>query len=144
MKRVSVHFFNLNPEKCITSNVFLLHFQSLVRDCAFITSVAGFKAFIDLRNASMSVELEYQAKNILNRLYNAIWHWKGSAYHILCAVEMLLKHGNDGLLNELFMPKNIQELWKCFGSRKHYVPIETQQLLAKYVYVRHYMKIKNS
>ncbi len=96
---------------------------------------------MDLRDASMSVGWEFQAKELLDRLFNAIWQRQGSAYYALCAVEMLLNNGNEGLLNELLNPKNIQELAKYFDDRQQFLLLETQQLLAKYVYVRSFMKV---
>ncbi len=101
--------------------------------CASINSAKGLKSFIDLRDASSFVALDYQAKTILENLNNALSKRKISAYHILCAVEMLLHYGNKKLLNELLKPKHVPELLKYFAGNK---PMETQQMLAKHVYVR--------
>ncbi len=103
--------------------------------CSSITSAAGLKAFVDLRDASKFVTNKFKAKTIVDSLFNAIWQRQGSSYHILCAVDMLLNNGNEGLLNELLKPKNIQELAKCFDDKEHVLLVETQQLLAKHVYV---------
>ncbi len=104
-----------------------------------MNSATDLKAFADLRDASIRVTLEFQAKIIFKSLHSAFWSWKGSAYHILCAVEMLLKHGNEGLLNELLKPENMKKLAAYFDDKEHGLPIETQHLLAKHVYVRPYI-----
>ncbi len=103
-----------------------------------MNSATGLNAFVELRDASIRVTFEFQAKNILESLHDAFWNWKGSAYHILCAVEMLLKHGNEGLLNELLTRKNMHKLTAYFNSA---LPIESRHLIAKHVYVRHFLNI---
>ncbi len=89
----------------------------------------------------MSVELEFQAKELLDSLFNAISQRQGNTYYVLCAVEMLLTNGNEGLLNELLRPKNTQELATYFEDGEHFLLMETQQLLARHVYVRPFIKV---
>ncbi len=120
----------------------MLYLPSIVHACASINSATGLKAFSDLRDASSDVAVDYQAKAIHENLYFAISKRKISVYHTLCAIEMLLRHGKkDGLLGEMLKPKGVQELGKYLNIRIYGLPIETQQLLAKHVYVKSNMTL---
>ncbi len=136
--------FNLHADKCVAWNISYFFARFTVQACASIISASGLKAFVDLRDASKFVTIEFKAKTIVDSLFNAIWQRQGSSYHILCAVDMLLSNGSEGLLNELLKPKNIQELAKCFDDKEHVLLMETQQLLAKRVYVGPFWNISKT
>ncbi len=70
-------------------------FFYLVKRCAQLKSADDLQAFVELRELSWDMPTVQQANIIYDRLYKAVYKKEGSPLYTLCAIEMLLRHGNE-------------------------------------------------
>ncbi len=106
-----------------------------MKRCAKLDSAEDLQAFVELRHMSWNMPLDQQAQILHDSLNKAIRKNKGKILFTLCAIEMLLRHGKVGLLEELLNPENVQQLEEYFQTGRQCPTVEILQLLAKYVRV---------
>ncbi len=98
-------------------------------------SADDLKAFVELRQLSWSVPLDQQAKILLEKLNKAVHSNNGSPFNTLCAIEMMLRHGKAGLLDEIMHLENLHQLAEYFPPGRRHPKVEIQVLLARYIKV---------
>ncbi len=136
-ERVIVYFtfVTVVTQNSLPNGVHALTFLNLVKQCANLDSANGLQAFVELRNLSWDIPPDQQANIIHDRLKKAVHNKKGSPLYTLCAVEMLLRHGGAGLLDELMNPENLHKLAEYFPPGRRPPKVEIQQLLARHIKV---------
>ncbi len=110
-------------------------FFYLVKRCAQLKSADDLQAFVELRELSWDIPPDQQANIIYDRLHKEVYKKQGSVLYTLCAIEMLLRHGNAGLLEELMKSGNLHQLEEYFQPGGQSPKIEIQQLLARHIKV---------
>ncbi len=113
----------------------LENFLFLVKRCAKLETADDLMAFVELRNMSWDIPQDQQAAMLHKKLKKAIHTKRGSVLYTLCAIEMLLRHGKAGLLEELMKLENIHQLEEYFKAVPQLPKVEIQQLLARHIKV---------
>ncbi len=104
-------------------------------------SAEDLNAFADLRLLSWSIPLDQQATILHKRLNKAVYQNGGSPLYTLCAIEMLLRHGNAGLLQDLMRPEKLQTLANYFLPGSQPAKIEYLQPLARHIKVSPHLSL---
>ncbi len=113
----------------------LENFLLLVKRCAKFESADDLMAFVELRNMSWDIPQDQQATMLHKKLKKTVHKKPGSVLYTLCAIEVLLHHGNAGLLEELMKSGNLHQLEEYFQPGRRSPKIEIQQLLARHIKV---------
>ncbi len=79
-----------------------------------MTSAEDLHAFVDLWRLSWAIPLENQATILHQSLNETLCRNGDSPLYTLCAIEMLLRHGNGDLLQEIMSPENLQKIGRAF------------------------------
>ncbi len=98
-------------------------------------SADDLQAIVELRELSWDMPPDQLANIIYERLNKAVNKKEGSPLYTLCAIEMLLRHGNAGLLEELMKSENLHQLEEYFQPGWQSPKIEIQQHLARHIKV---------
>ncbi len=106
-----------------------------VKRCSHLKSAEDLRAFIVLRQLSWDTPLDQQAKSLLETLNKAVHYNDGTPFYTLCAIEMLLRHGKAGLLDEILNPESLHQLAEYFPPGRRHPKVEIQLLLARYIKV---------
>ncbi len=104
-------------------------------------SAEDLHVFADLWRLSWTIPLEQQATILHERLNKTVYRNGGSPLYTLCAIEMLLRHGNAGLHQEIMRPEKLQTLANYFLPGSQPAKIEYLQPLARHIKVSPHLSL---